>query len=447
MKINSSINEILRNKDKVNKYNLSLLINAERKYKDKYIQKVMLKKKVNILSERKISMQKQKNLSQKYLKNNYMTKNNNNSLKKYQSISNFSKIKNLNKLNRPLGPYSNILNGTGGFCRRITKKNINYSQIYPDYSKIIIPPKNNQNNIIEKNKKISKLTKNKPYNNQYIQINNYLEKNRNKYKTNYLNYINKRSNKSNISFKININEVNKNIRYFKINKSINCDNYNSSLKEKDNLCKDKFNKNNKKRRTNSFIEENNKICENGHFSFEKISKNNNNSNEIKNKLILIKQVNEQFSMNNFKKKVFNKLYPIDNIFLNYSPSLKNLKNNDNNTKSYLTNCDVCSKQAEYSIIKSLLSKNDNKEDNINKNFIININQISNISPRIKLIQKDNSNCETKNNKNTENKIEINGNKAILKNENEKMKKSKELNEDNNIDKNEYKINNDSIKKE
>ena len=391
MKICSSINEILRKKDKINKNNLSFQINADNNYKDKYIQKLIFKKKIenNISSDRKKSFRKQDNLSKRniYSNDNYMT--NNHILKRSQSVADFSKW---DKLNKPLDRYYNMENKGGGVWKNNNSNyNLDLSKYYNNYK----GNKDNLNIFISKksknNEKKKRLTKNnnniQPYISQYAIKNNYLESNKNKYKKNYINYINnknkKRFNRSYINTKININEVNRNLNFLKLSKIKN--------DKKVNL-KQYININNKNRKSHSFLDEKNKICENEHFCFENIFKKNKDR-DIKNKIFLIRQSNENFSMNNYKIKTFDKLYPIDNIILKYSPTITNQKNKIG--ESYLTNYTICSNQVEYNIIKEPKLKNDLKENDINKNFIININQISNISPKIKFIQNDNTNLNGK----------------------------------------------------
>ena len=341
MKICSLINELLRKKDKVNKKYLSLLLNEENKYRDRYIKKEIMKKILATnISERKSkkSLSKNENLSQK---NIYKT-NNNKILKKSQSIPDFRKIKN----NKAIQANTNNINKKGGLYNEFLNKFITKNSIIKG-----------KNNLKKPN-------------------------NKNKYKINYINYINNRNNsKSNLNSKIKISEVNKTIKYFKLNKRIkNNNNVDLTLKIKNNL------KNEKNKNIRSFIEENNIICGNGNFS---LKKSKQNINDIKKKLFLIRQSNEQFSMNSYRAKSFSKLCPIDNIFFNYCPTLNNINNNDNISKIYITNFSICSNQVEYNAIS-----NPKPERNLiqkdNKNVIININQISQISPKIKIIQNDNN---------------------------------------------------------
>ena len=416
MNICSLINESLRNKDKVNKKYLNFILNEENKYKDIYLKKELMKKMMgkNIISgrESKKTLLKKENLS---LKNLYTTnKNNNKILKKCQSIPDFRKIKvnnivkNTNIINKRGGLYNNFLN------------------------KFII--KNNNTN-----------EKNNP------------KENKNKYKNkiNYLYFINNRNNSQTIfNTKVNINELNKTIKYFKLNKKIkNNNNVNLSLKANNHIKKEK----NKNKSEHSFIEEKNIICKNGNF-FLKIS--SQNIKDIKKKLILIRQSNEQFSMNNYRNKLFNKLCPIDNIFFNYCPTLNNNINkyNSNNSKIYKTNYSICSNQVEYNAISTLIHKIDLKEKD-NKNVIININQISQISPKIKIIQNNKNSdnmCHEKEMLNKENDIketnltdDINKLNNTDKNKNGiKKENNKNENKENILgDKNEEKKNNIDIKKQ
>ena len=308
-----------------------------------------MKKKIenNNISERKRQLFKRDNLSQKNL---YKTNNINYHkpiLKKYQSIPDFRKI----KFNKPLQLNSNIIN----------KKEIFYNNYLNRF-----------------------ITKNNNINDKHNKAQN-VEINKNKKRVNYLNYINDINiSKPNINTKLNINEINQNIIYFKLNKAIK-NNSNLSLKIKNNIKKNKNNY------TRSFIEENNKICENEKFSVQKMKHKNKNNN----KLISTKQLNEQFSMNKNRAKTFSNIYPTENIILNYFPVLNNTNKSHKNYNSYVNNYSICSNQVEYNAIKRQISKKYLKE-NDNKNFIININQISKISPRIKIMQKDKNDNDIRN---------------------------------------------------
>lgn len=391
--MNTSINENLRNKDKENKIKLNLIINGENKYKDKYIKKNIFKKKNSLISSERKKSSNNNNIHYKYV------------TKKSQSMSKFSTS---NLLYRPLGPYSNVLNGGGGFCSRISNNNnsqieqkqLKSNRIKKDYLNKFI---NKNSNVISKNNSLSQFKIKKPYNSQ---INSYGEKNKNKYKTNYINYINNKNKKNsrfNINPVLNINEVNRNIKYFKLN--------NPKIKNDNIPIEDKNKKNYKNIQKKVFSEEYNIICTNEHFSFDKKPIK---SKDIK-KFLLIKQSNEQFSMNNFRKKAFNQLCEIENIILSYYPTLNNNKNNTQNivnSHSYLTNCSICSNQAEYSIIKETFPKKNIMQKDNNKNVIININQISQISPKIKIIQKDDKK------------------EGIINKKEEKQTKNKDFNEEN-----------------
>lgn len=399
MKICSLINELLKKKDKVNKKYLSLLLNEENKYRDRYIKKEIMKKILGInISERKSkkSLSKNENLSQK---NIYKT--NNKILKKSQSIPDFRKIKN----NKTIQANTNNINKKGG--------------LYNEFLNKFIP----KNSIIKGKNNLKK------------------PNNKNKYKINYINYINNRNNsKSNLNSKINISEVNKTIKYFKLNKRIkNNNNVDLTLKIKNNL------KNEKNKNIRSFIEENNIICGNGNFS---LKKSKQNINDIKKKLILIRQSNEQFSMNSYRAKSFSKLCPFDNIFFDYCPTLNNINNNDNISKINITNFSIYSNHAI-----SNLKPERNLIEKDNKNVIININQISKISPKIKIIQNDNNIDNIINNKkdsiSAKQKYDKNKIINIDKNKNEIEKNNKNKKNENTFDnKNEQtKNNNIEVKKQ
>ena len=169
--MNSPINEELINRDKENKKKLSLIINGENKYKNKYIQKNIFKKKYrnNLSLERNKSLKTNEKLTKRNLKKNYMSIYYRTIPKKSQSVSNFSYINNSNKLNRPLGPYNYLINGGGGFCTKISNNNNNNSQIknkknYKDFLNKFI----NKKNIIPYNDSITKFHIKQPYNSQNI---------------------------------------------------------------------------------------------------------------------------------------------------------------------------------------------------------------------------------------------------------------------------------------
>ena len=307
------INESLRNRDKKNKEKIYLMINEENKYKNKYLQKIALNK----------NLENYKSLgNKKPLKNKDYYKMNKYYKPKSQSIANFSKIDYSNKIHMPLGPYSNILNGNGGFCTKIFNNKNNASQF--DISRQLYSHYLNKF-IYNKNK------------NQYQNINY-----KNKYRT---NNINKKTNnflKTNYNLKVNIHAVNRNIKFFKLNTKIK--NLNK-VKSIDNLNKNKIKIN--KRYSYNKEEDRNKIYQNERFYYHRTPIK---YMKEKDKLILIKQTNDVFSMNSYRAKTFSDLFQIDNIVLNFSPSASNT-NRKRNSKNYLTNCSICSSQQEFSIIK------------------------------------------------------------------------------------------------
>ena len=413
--MNSPINEELINRDKENKKKLSLIINGENKYKNKYIQKNIFKKKYrnNLSLERNKSLKTNEKLTKRNLKKNYMSIYYRTIPKKSQSVSNFSYINNSNKLYRPLGPYNYLINGGGGFCTKISNNNNNNSQIknkknYKDFLNKFI----NKKNIIPYNDSITKFHIKQPYNSQNIICNT--EKNKNKYKTNYMtSYSNKNKNNSNLKInpRLNIDDANRNITYFKLNKKIK-NNISTSIEEK----RKKYKYKNKNKKINYYNEDNHKIFENEHFSFDKISTRNK---DTKDKIILIKQSNIQFSMNNFRIKAFNQLCQIENIILSYYPSL-----NKNNINQKITKSVVCPKQAEINIIMNSYPKKSIKENENNKNVIININQISQISPKITRIQKESKEEIHKTKRDFNEEDNINNNNNNYNNEDEVNYKEK-----------------------
>ena len=359
MKICASINDILRKKDKVNKDNLSFQINSENNYKDKYIQKLIFNKKVEnkITSERKKLLQKQIDLYKRNIYNNNTVKNHKYILKRSQSVADFS---NCEKLKGPFELYCNKQNKGGRIDKKISYINKNINNLLDlsnynnyrnnkEYLNIFIPKKNKN----RENKKIlSQFNNIQPYNSQDTKKNKNKENNKNIYITKYIyninnnikKFFNRSFNRTYINTKININEVYRNLKFFKLCKNIK----NSNLIN----LKQYINVNNKNRKSHSVFNENNQICENEQFSLKNIFKKNN---DLKNKIILIRQSNENFSMKNYKVKTFDKLCPIDSIILNFSPAFKN-------KKSFSNNYAICSNQVEYNIVKEPLTKKDLKKN-------------------------------------------------------------------------------------
>jgi len=416
--MSSSINGGLKEKDKANKKALNNLINRENKYKDKY-QKNNIQKK-RMIKSTSVERKKASNQKESLLKNK--NKSNTNKFyryypKKSQSMGNFTNNNKLKKLYMPLGPYSNMFNGKGGFCTKLSYNiflhdlyNHNNNQIQDNYLNQFINKKNVNNN--KASKKV-KNTINQTNNLSTIKNNNKSNTgNKNRYIFNYKNFINKsqekqKSNsnkkgkqpekKKNLKIqkpkinendttseiiKIKNNQKKKNLENLKLNIKPITKNQNIEIKNDNFLIKgiEDFNKN----YIHNFNEKNNKICENETFSFNKIMPNSTKSTGP----VLMKESNEQFSMNNSRMKTFNNLCQIDNVLLNYSPSFKNANDNNINSKTSLTNFSICSSQAEYSLVKDSHPKID-INDNENKNLLININQNSKFSPKMNIIQEIN----------------------------------------------------------
>ena len=399
----------LKNRDKKKKKNLSLVINREKKYKDKNIQKTILKRNEqnNKPSGNKKMLKEKNNISQRNIKKNYLTIHYKYAPKKFQSIQHCSNIDFSNNLYSSLGPYSNILNGRGGFCTKISYinskrelyKNHNHikknNKLYKDFLHKFINIKNN--GTMNKKAILLNLQNN-------IKYKNYDYKKKSKDRNNHFNNVNKNKNKSNSKEKnkLNISEINNNLKYLKLNNQ----KYNYLVEEKENV------NDSKNKKINSFNEEYNKICENEHFCFDKTPPKTNINNR-NNDLLLITQVNEQFSMNNDKKKTFNDLCQIENILINYYPTSNSINRNINdNSKSFIINNSVCSNQAELTIINNSHSKinlnligNENENDNTKRITLNNNDDILN-----DLIKNENE----KNNNNISNNI-VSNDSNILNN--------------------------------
>ena len=362
----------LKNRDKKKKKNLSLVINREKKYKDKNIQKTILKRNEqnNKPSGNKKMLKEKNNISQRNIKKNYLTIHYKYAPKKFESIQHCSNIDFSNKIYSSLGPYSNILNGRGGFCTKISYinskrelyKNHNHikknNKLYKDFLHKFINIKNN--GTINKKAILLNLQNN-------IKYKNYDNKKKSKDRNNHFNNVNKNKNKSNSKEKnkLNISEINNNLKNLKLNNQ----KYNYLVEEKENV------NDSKNKKINSFNEEYNKICENEHFCFDKTPPKTNINNR-NNDLLLIRQANEQFSMNNDKKKTFNDLCQIENILINYYPISNSINRNMNyNSKSFIINNSVCSNQAELTIINNSHSKINLNENENTKSITLNINKV------------------------------------------------------------------------
>ena len=362
-------------------------------------------------------------------------------LKKSKSIYDFQKISYPKK--NSLGPYNNLFNGGGGFCKRIGNYN------YKDYSGL-----NMNNEELDKNMHIYVYKPNieakyKKYNdfgnkgktnkssNYIAPFNNqrYNNSSRNLLISNNKNKINK-SNKEQSSkgknYKLNINEVFKNIKYLQLDKeNINDDNQKkeNNENEKHNNYKSKLINNQEKNFENKAVYFN----ESSTKTVPNIEIKKNNSNRI-----LVKQINEQFSMKNNQIKKFNKLIEVDNVLLNYFPSFNNQIRNNLNTKSSFNNFSISSNQIEYNISleskpKTTLILEGNKKDKLYKNEKTQTYSNLNISQdnRNKIKEEyNNENIEEEKNINTI----FNNNKGISNNV-DFLNKIVSFNEKNNKDKN------------
>ena len=285
-----------------------------------------------------------------------------------------------------LGPYNNLFNGGGGFCTKIQGRNINHSYKNKRHSKKCLS-RNISTNKYDLNHKNSS--------NSMKTINN--------------NSINKTINFENKKKfeKININEVYKNIIYFKLNKD-DLDNNNNYIEKKDEVHQQK------KNTIKNVHKENNN-------SFDNININNNalyNNYCFPNNKHLIKQNNEQFSMKNSKIRKFNKL-SIDTILLSYFPSFNDIQRNKKNKNDNLKNFTITTSHFEYKIIKNPKLSCSSEENKIKKIQSTNNREIINDIPNIK----DNVPLNAEKNGNDN---DIINNIGII-NENEKnMKTKKEI---------------------
>ena len=299
--------------------------------------------------------------------------------KKSQSMQDFSKVNNPNNIYNALGPFTNLFNGGGGFCKRIENNNIkNYACLYLNNDKNIQNNINNPYYVINyRNKNLldSPEKSNKISNVISERIKNYNSKNKN-IKNKQKSNSNREKPKKRKIDKININEVFKNIKYLKLNNENNSDN-NNILKLKEEINKSNNYKINLSDINNNQEEKNYENKSNIYINESSSTRTIPNNNDTKKNYnrVLIKQSNEQFSMKNNQIKKFNKLIEVDNVLLNYYPSF-NIKNkNDSNTKSSLTNYSISSNQIEYTIIKDSkpkISLEESKKENIKTGGVSNI---------------------------------------------------------------------------
>ena len=300
--------------------------------------------------------------------------------KKSQSMRDFSKINNSKNIYKALGPFTNLFNSGGGFCKRIeNNKYKNYTCLYLNNDKKDKNMKNNRNVIYSRNKSLLDFPE-KTNKTNYLISERMKNKSKHKSKNNNnnekkINSSRENSKKRKIN-KININEVFKNIKDLKLN------NENTF---KDNLLKEKEND---KEQNDYKIELSDKNNNNEDVNFRNKTKtipNNDNKNYYNN--ILIKQSNEQFSMKNNQIKKFNKLIEVDNILLNYYPSFNLRNENDMKTKSSFPNYIISSNQIEYAIIKDSKPKIILENSNIKEPSNINISQENNNNNNINITEK------------------------------------------------------------
>ena len=342
------------------------------------------------------------------------------------------------------GPYNRLINGGGGFCKRLYNKNYNLDQIYelfphniPKY-KQYTEKNDNAKELSFRNKKNEKKLNNTE--NILIQENDN-EINHNKNNLNYNQIYNIRYNlKSNRKSsldpkyrKLNLEDVNNSIKYLKLDKKYNNDN---QLSKRETSRKNKNDKN-IVYKIGYTEKKNNKLIFDG-INMKKIKKINHEKKEpiiikklelnstptqttpyeeiCKTERIFIKNSIEQFSMENRGIKKFSNLKEDDSILLKFSPIKKDksfdLKNRSDN---YI----ISSNLIEFNYIKKIPKK----EPENQKKLIIKTNELVILSsnPKTKINKKDFGNVNESNPKEI-NEIEINKENDDLINKNEEINK-------------------------
>ena len=349
------------------------------------------------------------------------------------------------------GPYNRLINGGGGFCKRLYNKNYNLDQIcelfpqnVPKYKQFT---ENNDNakEFSFRNKKNEKKLNNTE--NILIQENdNEINSNKNYHNYNQIYNIryNLRSNrKSSLDpkyRKLNLEDVNNSIKYLKLDKKYM---NGTQLSKRETSRK---NKNDKKIfNQNGYTEKknNNKIIFDS-INTKKIKKINNEKNEssiikklelnstptqttpyeepCKTERFFIKDSIEQFSMENRGIKKFSNLKEDDSILLKFSP-IKKDKSFD--LKNRLDNYTISSNLIEFNYIKKIPKK----DPEIKKKLIIKTNELVILStnPKPKINKKISEDVKESNSKEindikikekNEIKIEINKESDNIKNKKE-----------------------------
>ena len=342
------------------------------------------------------------------------------------------------------GPYNRLINGGGGFCKRLYNKNYNLDQIYELFPQNVPKYKQyteNNDNAKEfsfRNKKNEKKLNNTE--NILIQENDN-EINHNKNNLNYNQIYNIRYNlKSNRKSsldpkyrKLNLEDVNNSIKYLKLDKKYNNDN---QLSKRETSRKNKNDKN-IVYKIGYTEKKNNKLIFDG-INMKKIKKINHEKKEpiiikklelnstptqttpyeeiCKTERIFIKNSIEQFSMENRGIKKFSNLKEDDSILLKFSPIKKDksfdLKNSSDN---YI----ISSNLIEFNYIKKIPKK----EPENQKKLIIKTNELVILSsnPNTKINKKNFGDINESNPKEI-NEIEINKENDDLINKNEEVNK-------------------------
>ena len=369
------------------------------------------------------------------------------------------------------GPYNRLINGGGGFCKRLHNRNYNLNLIYElfpqnfpkyklnteknDIGKMNISSNGENNNYKKNEKRISKVG------NILIQENIYDNENNNKYNVTYNLRNNKKGSLDKKYKKINIKDVNKSIKDLKLDDNLR---YNIYLTTKENTIKNNHDKNlpnNTNYKKIQTEKKNKKIIfygmdKNKSKLIKKLILNEtptqteNSEEHPITERIFIKDSIEQFSVNNKKIKKFNNLIEDDSILLKFSPIKKDKFIDFRNLSGNYT---ISSNYIEYKHIKKIKFEPENK-----KKFEINTNELVILSSNSKREindNKDNNLAEPKPNENEiiskekeeiESKMNLKKGNNIIKNENEELKEILNKN-DKNIDKSNEKENENKAKKD
>ena len=298
------------------------------------------------------------------------------------------------------GPYNKLINGGGGFCKRLYNKNYNLNIIYELLPNNIPKYKlNTEKNDYEQmnlssyrnNKKKEKIIKT---DNILIQENDNNDNYNNIDNNIRYNLRNNKKNSTDNKYKrLNIEDVNNSIKYLKLDNNLT---YNAQLSKRETFTK---NNNDKKIYYKKVQTEkkNKKMIYEG-ININKIANYINNINKpkiikklelnstptqtipyeevCKTERILIKDNIEQFSMDNKKIKKFNNLIEADSVLLNYSPVKKD---KSLELKNKLENFSISSNNIELNYIK-IIPKIENEKK---KKLVIKTNELEILSTNVK----------------------------------------------------------------